>query len=1487
MTDAMKTRIALANKQRVSDIAAAFASKKLKVEDLARQVALGRVTKEEAKSIISKNMMAGATRNAALATIDGTKVLGFWGKAALMASRAAISLSRAVMSIFPQAALMAGITALVELWQRNSRELERSKEIADSIYERSQEALKNTRTMMQETDIKTYWRKDEKSDWEDVSSNFGGQVGGQRIVVLPELDTSNAQESIEKWSQYIREYAATPNKILNDALFDSEQNVRSLEEQFDNLKKKVVEVADAQYLLQGLGDSFKDAIDKTNDGWLDDDLVTNIEDYNKSLKEFGKNVSSVYKAYRKSVDTAIKIARQQDAQFDSAVQSMGSYSQQLEYLVKHQDEYTKAVEAFKNAGGANAFSELNESGNILQNKYYKTTFDEVQSQQKTMEADMKRFFVEMDDELERKGYKIGQMTVAQQQAVLLGFKTQFEGLKLSSQETLDYLMGLVSQHYGIELDVKDELFRAKVDEATRLLNGLINGEWKVDLNFATNINDVIDKARKNYKTAKEYFENAKPIMMKFGVNASFGKEIPMMKMTEILNGIKDKGARDFVEQVMNGWNEAAKAIQQSIDASTKGGFSLEDPNKSKKNKSKSGSKKAYKDEEVEKWKERMRNIREAYREYEKWEKKVGEAEALSRIKREFSGLIDENTLNDIKNYRKEIEKIRNDAQARYNSQRKDKSKDYGKQAQQLVRDSEKALNEIDLGVFDRAAEKFKSDMERTLSDLTRKWELFTSVRNATGNTKAASVLAGFGNDIPEAKDVAGAFKEYLQAEIAKMGDEVKIPIRFDKSMSKKEVEDMVKGALGGTKYKEQIDAITDGIQRWIELSKDAEKKAVDAYTAAMTKAMDYVSQVQRINAELAEQNRLIDENNNLSQEQKDRAKGINQANASMKILEASDSYKRFFNNVFGETQTELQGMANTIKAQLNYSLEKGAITAEDYAKRIKDIDNVMQQSEISDPDKWYNKGIFNTETMDQRNQRKYNEGNEDYQKGADMLQQGINSGDEAMQKAGKEMMQDGQKMMDGANKAALAMAIIDKVVHGIDQTIQGTAKAFDYLKEALDALGVESDTMSSVGDYLHTLGEMSSHVSASWDNFKSGNFVGAGVEAVGAVTSVIKGISQAHDNRLERAIERLREDVKSIEANTELIVRSRERTLGYDMGDVRRQMAQQYAQTQLSGKDGIAALIAAALGGSQQNKSMYDYYMQNSQGTGYQQEYDNLVEQREKYMEILKDQQDKKKKSNEEIEETKSKIAELDDKIMNFSQDLAKELWGIDIKGWADQLSDALASAFENGENMAKAYRETVTSIIQQMMQKMMQMAILEPMFERLQKQLFGENGKGGVFDPNNPKGSMSKVTKIIGDYFGKGGEGEKAITASMEFMTAFQRGMQSAGLTVLNEASNTLSSGIQGTSEETSDLLAGYVNALRQDVSVNRILLTQYVTQLWPQYIEAYTAQVTSVSNIDNNVRVIMEMMQLGNGAMYEQIAAMRTRIDNIVLGIDRVSIR
>ena len=153
----------------------------------------------------------------------------------------------------------------------------------------------------------------------------------------------------------------------------------------------------------------------------------------------------------------------------------------------------------------------------------------------------------------------------------------------------------------------------------------------------------------------------------------------------------------------------------------------------------------------------------------------------------------------------------------------------------------------------------------------------------------------------------------------------------------------------------------------------------------------------------------------------------------------------------------------------------------------------------------------------------------------------------------------------------------------------------------------------------------------------------------------------------------------------------------------------------------------------------------------------------------------------------------------------------------------------------------------------------------------------------------MPKVRylSLISDFFGKGGEGEQSITAALEFMNAFERGLNQSGLSVRNsDTTKTLSSSIQGTSEETSDLLAGYVNALRQDVSINRILLNQFVAEMWPSYVEQVTSAVRSLNNIDGNVASIRALLS-ENGALYVMIDSMRNHFDAITFGNESVQMK
>jgi DNA-binding ferritin-like protein (Dps family) len=377
---------------------------------------------------------------------------------------------------------------------------------------------------------------------------------------------------------------------------------------------------------------------------------------------------------------------------------------------------------------------------------------------------------------------------------------------------------------------------------------------------------------------------------------------------------------------------------------------------------------------------------------------------------------------------------------------------------------------------------------------------------------------------------------------------------------------------------------------------------------------------------------------------------------------------------------------------------------------------------------------------------------------------------------------------------------------------------------------------------------------------------------------------------LQRQIDAIQDEVDALEANTEAIRTYRDRTLGYDSGDRRREMAKLYQDTtrtkelNLFGKPYQIKYESAAL------NAMREYYQMNSSGSGYAQELANLKQQREDYIKMYELENDKKNESQDALDEYRNKIAELDEQIRYFAEDIAKELWSIDIKSWADQISDALMSAFENGESAVKAFNDAVNSIMQSVASEMLKIGIIEPMMERLREKLFGKNGVTTTDKlASDPVAESKKVLATIADYFKPGGEGANMVTAAQEYLYGIDNLMQQMGYAngLRNtENANTLSSGIQGTSEETSDLLAGYVNALRQDVAIKRILLNQFITELWPMYVEQVASAVKALNNIDQNVAFIRALLS-ENGSIYVMIDSMKSHLDNITNGNEQISIK
>jgi hypothetical protein len=214
---------------------------------------------------------------------------------------------------------------------------------------------------------------------------------------------------------------------------------------------------------------------------------------------------------------------------------------------------------------------------------------------------------------------------------------------------------------------------------------------------------------------------------------------------------------------------------------------------------------------------------------------------------------------------------------------------------------------------------------------------------------------------------------------------------------------------------------------------------------------------------------------------------------------------------------------------------------------------------------------------------------------------------------------------------------------------------------------------------------------------------------------------------------------------------------------------------------------------------------------------------------------------------------------MYFVQDLANELWGIDIQGWASQIGDALWTAFENGEDAFEAFHKTAKDIISDVAKRMMNLSLLEPAFKRLQNALFGEYDmntntyKGGAikYDSNGSvlmQESEEDVLEVLGKFFGTGGEMEKNVEAAEMFYKWVEK---ITGFDLSSDDSKkSTSTSIKNITESTADLLASYLNAVRASVSKIEFMDAEY----YPKYLQLITSCNLALVSLQTRAKEIAD---------------------------------
>lgn len=1482
LNDAQKYRITTTRQQIVVGNALALSDRKQTTEDLARSVALSKVSKAQARQAIILSDLTKAEKSAGIAAINSVRTYGRMTGVINGVSMAFTKLGMAMKSMFlnPQMAVFALLAAVMHLWQRNKQEIERAKELNDELFNRAQEGIKNIRSMMEQTDMK-FKVGDTEFEFGDIKDIKNGKF---TYTPSAEMDTQSMVSMIEKWTEFIKEYAATPNRLLNDAYKDENGNVRLIAEQYEKLAEAVGMVSQAYVYLKQVSNAAEFAENSTNEGLLRDDFITNINDYSNAVKKYNDSITELTVKHAQSVDKALAAARGEKT-FAAALNAANAamvksekrnltQAEQLKMLVENQDKYSDAIKAFEDARESMNKWDSKALGHVFHgagagwfgadgpDKYAA----QMQSAFNEMDADATKWANNLKAKLTEAGWDFNNLSEEQKQAIALALAETVSKAGDATEDIREKVKKLASEKFGIQIDVKTIEAAARVDSLKRSLQDLVGHDWHIDIKTATNFGDVISKIRQDYKSAQDYFENVKPLMIKMGVDISGGmKELGLMKRSQIINDWKAKNpGKDatMFEQMLNDYDSYARAMNDALDFSNVTGISLSDPNKGGKVfRDKSNTHTS--DTELATWRKRVQLLEKYRQELAQLEKIMTRQQAEAKLKSDgnFSPLWGYFT--NPNDFDRSLDEV-----ARRLGTKTDERKGF-------VEELGAKKSEEVLRIFKDDVSDAVSELGRLSDIMTENYQTYKKWRDLTGDVNLAAQIAG----VAQNTSMSGWLTDKMNEELRKSGDARSASDIFN--MSESEVK----------KFGENS-AIYKLWDEWQKNNEKIKKENLDLYAEAIKNAKGYAEKVADINRELEREIAAIKEMTGgdapTEAQQSQRTALIKNATdtANKKIADetwnnfkATEEWGRIFadlDRVSTGTLSRMLDKLRQIAPTLNGSVESTKAVYEA-------IDRVQAVVNGRNPIQAMTTALSNRKALSGYYKQAQQKG--DLVANSEL---GRLLGVKVGSTVTKDQIKDGMK-----NESKNFQDAVSKVVDGL-QTLQN---GLNLVSSTFDALGMEG-AANAAGDAAGVLGGAIQGASAL-------SALGPWGMAAGAGLGLISGLAQVHDKRLERQIEKLREDVQSIEANTSLILQSRERTLGYDNGELRRSYAQQYSPNQAQKSVFANTIFRNTYFGqgfsSKAQKDMYEYYLKNSNGTGYQQQLANLKAEREDYMQILEKQESKKKKSQSDIEETKAKIAELDNQIRHFAEDIANELWSIDMKGWADQISDALATAFENGESMMKAFDDAVKSIMQSIVNEMLRLGIIEPMIDNLRGKLFGYTDDNGTFHNgvvstdelvSNPESAAKKLLSTVGEYFKPGGEGSQMTIAAKEFLTGIDRLMQQMGYSngLRDSNSATLSSSVQGMTEETADLLAGYVNAARQDLAILRILKeTQYkefVQNYWADYVAMISGIGTHVVGIHEDTQALVRMIERGDGALYNEIKRISSHFDNVVQGVERVNV-
>lgn len=209
----------------------------------------------------------------------------------------------------------------------------------------------------------------------------------------------------------------------------------------------------------------------------------------------------------------------------------------------------------------------------------------------------------------------------------------------------------------------------------------------------------------------------------------------------------------------------------------------------------------------------------------------------------------------------------------------------------------------------------------------------------------------------------------------------------------------------------------------------------------------------------------------------------------------------------------------------------------------------------------------------------------------------------------------------------------------------------------------------------------------------------------------------------------------------------------------------------------------------------------------------NMEQQQAHLRGMISDEQSKKKTDNGKIQDYQNQIAELDRQIQDMYDEIANDILQTNAKDFASTLADSLTEAFKAGEDAANAFEQTVNEVLQNAIVNQLKKKFLENQLQSALDSLYTDmgywSGDNFIFD--------GLTDAEIADFKAKVQAAANNYNQALDVYKDLFKDLE-----IDDDSEDSLTGAVKGVTEETADIIAGQMNAIR----INQMEATQVLRQ-------------------------------------------------------------